>query len=299
MDRNTLIPVKRAAVLLATVVLAAACGSNAHAQHGADRAGSVPACTTAAVQALEHHVTLTTLPGPCRGLSRAHLNLALGRAIYEVAGAGQHKAAWRHRAAAAEAGLARLIKSLPQPAVHPRPIPPPPPPAVASRWGTGLAALATWLLTMGIGAFMLVPWIRRRGLHPPRAARRPLGPVVTLGHASAAGAGLLTWLAYLVTGWTGLGWLAVGILVAVIGLGMATLTLWTAQASGPRPRPPGPIPPATVPPDPVPPGPVRRGGISALPRRTRANPRIIIPIVHGLAASATILLALLTVVTAR
>jgi hypothetical protein len=53
-----------------------------------------------------------------------------------------------------------------------------------------------------------------------------------------------------------------------------------------------------VPPDPVPPGPGRRGGISALPRRTRANPRIIIPIVHGLAASATILLALLTVVTA-
>jgi hypothetical protein len=291
--------VKRAAVLLATVVLAAACGSGgAPARYGADRAGSVPACTSAARQALEHHVTLTTLPGPCRGLSRAHLNLALGRAIYEVAGAGQHKAAWRRRAAAAEARLARLIKSLPQPAVHPRPIPPPPPPATPGRWGTGLAALATWLLTMGIGAFMLVPWIRRRGLHPPRAKRR-LVPVVTLGHAGAAGAGLLAWLAYLVTGWTGLGWLAVGILLGVIGLGMATLTVWTAQASRPGPRLPDPVPQGPAPPDPGPPDPGRPGGISASPRRTRANPRIIIPIVHGLAASATILLALLTVVTAR
>jgi hypothetical protein len=287
-------------VLLAIVVLAAACGSGgAPAQYGADRAGSVPACTSAALQALDHHVTLTTIPGPCRGLSRAQLNLALGRAIYEVAGAGQHKVAWRHRAAAAEARLARLIKSLPQPAVHPRPIAPPPPPAAASRWGTGLAALATWLLTMGIGAFMLVPWIRRRGLHRPRAAHRRLVPVVTFGHASAAGAGLLAWLAYLVTGWTGLGWLAVGILLAVIGLGMATLTVWTAQASRPGPRPPDPVPQGPVTPGPGPPGPGRPGGTSAPPRRARGNPRIIIPIVHGLAASATILLALLTVVTAR
>ena len=280
------------AVLLATGVLAAACGasSGAPAHDEPDRAGSVPACTATAVQALEHHVTLTTLPGPCRALSRAQLNLALGRAIYEVAGTGQHKADWRRRAATAEARLAELIKSLPQPAVHPRPVPPPPPAAPAGRWGTGLAALAAWLLTMGIGAFMLVPWIRRRGLHPPRAAHRRLGPVVTLGHAGAAGAGLLAWIAYLVTGWSSLGWLAVGILLAVIGLGMATLTVWTAQAS----RPLGLMPVGSVPPGPVP-----RDVAAAPPRRTRGDLRIIVPIVHGLAASATILLALLTVVTPR
>jgi hypothetical protein len=283
------LPVKRTAVLLATVVLlatgvlAAACGAPAH--YEPDRAGSVPACTATAVRALERHVTLTTLPGPCRALSRAQLNLALGRAIYEVAGAGQHKAAWRRRAAAAEASLARLIKSLPQPAVQPRPVRPPPPAAPAGRWGTGLATLATWLLTMGVGAFMLVPWIRRRGPHPPRAAHRLPGPVVPLGHAGAAGAGLLAWIAYLVTGWSSLGWLAVSILLAVIGLGMATLTVWTAQAS----PSPGPVPPGPAPPD----------GTSAPPRRAQGNLRIIVPIVHGLAASATILLALLTVVTAR
>jgi hypothetical protein len=273
-------------VLLATGVLAAACGSGgAPAPHEPGRAGSVPACTATAMRALEHHVTLTTLPGPCRGLGRAQLNLALGRAIYEVAGAGQHKEAWRRRAAAAEAGLAGLIKSLPQPVVHPRPVPPPPPAAPAGRWGTGLAALATWLLTMGIGAFMLVPWIRRRGLHPPRTAGRPPGSVVPLGHAGAAASGLLAWIAYLVTGWSNLGWLAVSILLVVIGLGMATLTVWTAQAS----RPPAPGPSGPVP-----------GDVTSAPlRRTRGDLRIIIPIVHGLGASATILLALLTVVTTR
>ncbi len=274
--------------LLATGVLAAACGSaGAPAHYQPGRAGSVPACTAAAAAALERHVTLTTLPGPCHGLGQAQLNLALGRAIYVVAGAGQHKEAWRRRAAAAGAGLAGLIKSPPRPGVHPGPVPSPPPAAPASRWETGLAALVTWLLTMGIGAFMLVPWIRRRGLHPPRGGPRRPGPVVTLGHAGAAGAGLLAWIAYLITGWGGLGWLAVGILLAVIGLGMATLTVWTARA--PRPANPGPMPSGRPP----------RDGTSAPSRRTRGDLRIIIPILHGLAASVTILLALLTVVTAR
>ena len=267
-------------MLLATGVLAVACGSGgAPAQAESDRGGSVPACTAAAVQALEHRVTLTALPVACQGLSSAQLNLALGRAIYEVAGAGQHKAAWRRRAALAESRLAQLIKSLP-PAVRPRPVPPPPS-APASRWGTGLAALAAWLLTLGIGAFMLVPWIRRGGLQP-RPGRSRLGSAVPLGHAGAAGAGLLAWIAYLATGWAGVGWLAVGVLLAVIGLGMATLAVWTARAPRPQPGSGGPEP-----------GP---GGQA--PARPRRN-WIILPIVHGLTASATILLALLTVVTAR
>ena len=110
----------------------------------------------------------------------------------------------------------------------------------------------------------------------PAAARRPgrLAPAVTLGHVGAASAGLLVWIAYLVTGLAGLGWLAVGMLLAAAGLGMATLTVWSSRA--------GPGPAA---------GPARRG--------PRADLRIIVPVVHGLTASATILLALLTVVSAR
>ncbi|MCW2910213.1 MAG: hypothetical protein JWL68_5002, partial [Actinomycetia bacterium] len=94
-------------MLLATGVLATACGAG-----GAPAPlRSVPACTAAAAQAIEHRITLTTIPAACRGLSRAELNFALGRAIYAVAGAGQHKPAWRRRAAVAGARLAPLIES--------------------------------------------------------------------------------------------------------------------------------------------------------------------------------------------
>ncbi len=246
--------------------------------------GSVQVCAAAAVQAIEHPVPLATVTAACRGLSRDELNFALGRAIFEVAGAGHHKTAWRRRAVAAGGRLARLIESQQRhagPPGSPPPAagrPPSPPGALAGRWGEGLATLAAWLLTIGAGAFMLAGWIRRGGLRP-RGGRSRLVPAVTLGHSGVASAGLLVWIAYLVTGLTGLGWLAVGMLLAAAGLGMATLTVWSSRASRPGSGPPGPA--------------------SGPPRGRRADLRIIVPIVHGLTASATILLALLTVVSAR
>ena len=278
-------------MLLATGVLATTLGAG-----GAPAPrGSVPACTAAAVQVIQHRSPLTTVTAACQRLSRADLNFALGRAIYEVAGAHQHKTAWRRRAAVAGARLARLIESQPQhagpppggPGPPPGAVPPPPPRAdLAGRWGLALGTLAAWLLTIGGGAFMLAGWIRRGGLQPrglgPRGGRKPLGPVVTLGHFGVASAGLLVWIAYLASGWAVLAWLAVGVLVAAIGLGMATLTVWTSRGAPAPPRPVSGSPrePATM------------------PRRPQDDLRIIIPVVHGLTASATILLALLTVVGA-
>jgi hypothetical protein len=242
------------------------------------------------VQAIEHHVPLTAVTAACRGLNRAEVNFALGRAIYDVAGAHQHKAAWRHRAVAVGARLARLIESQQRQEGRPPPgqpppgagPPPPPPGSLAGRWGLGLGTLAAWLLTVGSGVFMLAGWIRRGGLRR-RVGRSGLGPAVTLLHFGVASAGLLVWITYLVTGWAVLAWLAVGVLVAAIGLGMATLTVWTSRAS------PGPPAPVSGPPGPVP----------GTPRTPQDDLRVIIPIVHGLAASATILLALLTVVSVR
>jgi hypothetical protein len=271
--------VRLAAVLLAAGVLASTVGvGGAPSAHG-----SVPVCTAAVAAAVEHHIPLNTVTAACRGLSHAEVNLAVGRAIFEVAGAGQHKTDWRRRAAVAGARLTQVIESLERHAVPARPQAPgarpapSPPGARAGRWGTGLATLVAWLLTMAAGAFMLAGWIRRGGLRRP-AGRTGVAPWVTLGHAGAASAGLLAWIAYLVTGWTGLAWLAVGVLLAAIGLGMATLTVWTAPASRGVPAPPGPAAP---------------------PRGGQRNLRIIVPVVHGLTASATILLALLTAVTAR
>ncbi len=223
-------------MLVATGVLATALGIGG-APPGR---GSAEACTAAAVRAIEHRVPLSTVTAQCRGLSRAQLNFALGRAIYEVAGTGHHKTAWRRRAVVAGDRLARLIESQrrdegpparPSPGAGP---PPPPPGALAGRWGEGLAALAAWLLTIGSGAFMLAGWIRRGGLRP-RGGRGRLAPAVTLGHFGVASTGLLVWIAYLVTGLGGLGWLAVGVLLAAAGLGMATLTVWSSRV--PRARP--------------------------------------------------------------
>ncbi len=267
-------------MLMATGVLATALGAGS----APPARGSVEACTAAAVRAIEHRVPLSTVTTACGGLNRAQVNFALGRAIYQVAGTGHRKTAWRRRAVAAGGRLARLIESqrrdegspaLPSPGAGP---PPPPPGVLAGRWGEGLAALAAWLLTIGSGAFMLAGWIRRGGLRP-RGGRGRLAPAVTLAHFGMASAGLLAWIAYLVTGLGGLGWLAVGVLLAAAGLGMATLTVWSSRVPQPDPGPPGPA--------------------SGPGRGPQADLRIVVPIVHGLTASATILLALLTVVSAR
>ncbi len=259
-------------MFLATGVLATAIGAGG----GAGPRGSVPACTAAAVQVIERHAALATVSTACRGLSRSEVNLALGRAIFTVAGAHQHKTDWRRRAAVDGARLSRLIESQRRSAAPPAAARPGPGRAApASRWGLGLGALAAWLLTMGIGAIMLAGWIRRGGLRRP-GGRSRLSPVVTLGHAGLAGAGLLVWIAYLASGWTVLAWLAVGVLVTVVGLGMATLTVWTSRA---RPAP--------------------AGQAAGPPRAAQDRLRVVLPIVHGLAASATILLALLTALTVR
>ncbi len=289
---DTLGHVRRAAVFLAAGVLATTLGAGAAPRPH----GSVPACTAAAVRAIEHHVPVASVTAACRSLSRSELNFALGRAIFDVAGAGHHKTAWRRRAVAAGARLARLIESGRRPAGLPpgAASPAPSPGGPASRWGLGLSTLAAWLLTVGSGAFMLAGWIRGGGLRR-RAGRSRLGPVVTLGHFGVASTGLLIWIAYLATGWAVLAWLAVGVLVAAVGFGMATLTVWSSRA---RTGPPGP---AAGPPEQAagPPGQAAgRPGQAPGPRRASPNyQRVIIPIVHGLTASATVLLALLTVVS--
>ena len=99
-----------------------------------------------------------------------------------------------------------------------------------------------------------------------RARRSGTGPAVLAGHFGLASIGLLGWACYLATSWLALAWVAVCLLLPVIGLGMAVLTMGTAAASRP---------------------PVRR-------RAPRWRRDAIFPVVHGLAAMATILLALLT-----
>ena len=310
----------RAATLAGGALAVLLCAGFSGGGHPVASRGSVQACTAFGVRALEHHVTVTTMPPACRGLSRSEVNLAIGRAIYEVAGAGQHKTAWRRRASVAGTRLAKLITSLPQPAGPPPSTSPgatagPPPP---DRLPLGLAALAAWLVAAATGGYIFARRVIRGGR--PRRGQGRGGAVATVvfGHAGLAATGLLVWVSFLVSGLTGLAWVAAGLLLPVSGLGMATLTLWSP---GPRPGPAGPPGPGQVPglvptlaAAPATAGRVAGAPAGAEPGRAlaptggpgsqgRARPPgrliVILPVVHGLAAMTAILLALLTAVGAR
>jgi hypothetical protein len=84
---------------------------------------------------------------------------------------------------------------------------------------------------------MLGTWIVRGGLRRQRATGDRLAPAVVFAHFGLATTGLLLWVSYLATRWAFLGWLAIGLLMLVIGLGISTVTLWTPfpahRAGGP------------------------------------------------------------------
>jgi hypothetical protein len=100
----------------------------------------------------------------------------------------------------------------------------------------GLAALIAWLLTAGIGGYMLRTWVARGGLRRQRATGVGVPPGVVFGHASAALVGLTVWISYLTTGWRPLAWIGVALVCAAICLGICTVTLWTPYPVRPEPE---------------------------------------------------------------
>lgn len=89
------------------------------------------------------------------------------------------------------------------------------------------ATLISWLVTAGLGAFMLRTWLARGGLRRERAKVGGLPPQVIFGHAVAAISGLLSWVAFLTSGARPFAWAAVILLTAAVSLGLCTVTLWT------------------------------------------------------------------------
>jgi manganese efflux pump family protein len=198
--------------LLAGAVLAGCAGRAAVPR------GSVAACAQSGEGAIRRHVTVTAVPTACRGLSQVEVNVAVGRALRDAAAGARGKVRQRQVIAHDSRYLAELVRAVPAPS----------PPAVAaplsgppSRAALALAALAAWLVTVGLGVSMMARWITRTwrpGNRQPGPAGR--GPVLNFAHFGLALAGLLTWISYLATGVTGLAWAACGLLVVVAALGM-------------------------------------------------------------------------------
>ncbi len=173
-----------------------------------------------------------------------------------------------------------------------------------------IAALVAWVLTASIGVYMLRTWVARGGLRRQRATGAGVPPAVVFGHASAALTGLVIWAGFVKTKWDPLGWLGVAVITGAIALGVCTVTLWTPY-------------PVVVPPEGglggwVPPEAGGSGGsppredtvtdemiasMLADPFPARRRPRLklvpLIPVVHGLGALTTFMLAVLATVSTR
>jgi len=166
-----------------------------------------------------------------------------------------------------------------------------------------IAAGISWLLTAGIGVYMLRTWVTRGGLRVQRATGVGVPPAVVFGHAGAALAGLVVWVSYVTAGWVPLAWLGLVFITAAIALGIGTVTLWTpypiavpqttASAAPAAREDPGAV---TVTDEMIArlladPFPVRR--------RPRLRLELVIPVGHGFAALATFMLAMLAAIAAR
>ena len=144
-------------VVLTGVVLTAMAGCSS--QPAVSR-GSVNSCYRFGVQAIRRHVTVTAIPAACQGLSQLEVNIAVGRALQAAAAGVPGKARQRQLIGLDSPYLADLIHAVPtpgQPAVAPPQSGPP------SRAALSLAALATWLITIGLGVSMMARWITRAG----------------------------------------------------------------------------------------------------------------------------------------
>jgi hypothetical protein len=273
--------VRAAAGVILAGLLAGGCGHGPAAPPGP----SVQSCASFGINAIEHHVTVTSLPAACRGLTRAQVNYAVGRAIYAMTATVHGKARRRALTLKLSPLLAHLVSTVPAQSGQP----PVPAPAAgrASGPSLGLAALISWLITVGLGAWMMARWVARGGFRRGRRGDAVLPPSVTFAHFGLAVAGLLAWIAYLATGLAGLAWTACALLLPVAGLGMV-LVLWFPERSvAAAPLPAAQAVPAGAGPAPAPasPGPP--------PSR---HPPVPIAAAHGVFAVATILFALLAAV---
>jgi hypothetical protein len=264
---------------------------------------SVESCAEFGISAIQHHVTVTSLPAACRGLTRAQVNLAVGQALYAMTSNVHGKAQRRARARELSPLLGQLVSTVP--AQRGPPLAPAPKGGQASGPALGYAALISWLITVGLGSWMMARWITRGGFRRARLSKAGLPPSLIFTHFGLAVAGLLVWGAYLATGLTAAAWAGCVLLLPVAGLGMALLSLWLPERSLVATTvPAATIPAAQAVPAGAPAGTAVPGANAAAgaaspgPPAARHPPALIVA-AHGVFAVATILFALLAAVGSR
>ena len=290
-------PSRRTLAVTALAVLAALPAAGCSAGQPATSQATVVTCYAFAVQALNKHVTVTSVPPACTGLTHEQINLAVDQAIRAVV--GPHRKVVARRLAHEEAAyLSYLVTVVPPRA--------PAPPAAAPSRPSGrlpldLAALAAWAVTVAAGTWLLAGWIARGGLRRGYARVAGVPRLVIVGHFTLALTGLGLWIAFLATGTAGLAWAAVAVVLSVAGLGMATLAGGLPEQRQPSSGPPEAQPAAAgagaatgSDPDGAGLTAVRTAGIAVPP----GKPLPVIAL-HGVLAAATILLVVLAAIGVR
>lgn len=226
-------------------------------------------CYAFAVHALRQQEVVRRPPAACAGLGAAQVDQAVNRALHTVVGP-LPKAAARRKAVADSRYLASLIRT----GRPPRPASLAAPTATApAAQVMRLSALAAWLAAAVAGAYLLAG--RLRGSRPRLGALGFAG-----GHAGLALAGLCIWIAFVVTASPPLGWLDVAVSWIIVGMGMATL-LSSAPAPAPAAAHAGPA-----------------AGASAVVVDSSVRAPVVTIALHGVLATATIVLVLVAVVGA-
>jgi hypothetical protein len=211
-----------------------AAGSGGEGGAGGGYLATENSCYAFGVLAIQRHITVTTVPMACAGLSHAQINAAVSRAIREVVGS-HRKAIARHLAYQDRAYLAHLIGAVPAPRAAPTVAAPA---LVATRPSgdlpLGLAALGAWLGTAVAGSYLLAGWLMTGDQRRGRAVRRTFRPRriraagltrgFIIGHFGLALVGLGIWIAFLGTGVAALAWVSVGAVILIAGLGMGVLS---------------------------------------------------------------------------
>lgn len=299
---GVLTPASRRTVAVAVLAVAAAlpaAGCSA-ARPGTSQA-TVANCYAFAVQALNWHVTVTSVPAACAGLTHEQINLAVGRAIRTVV--GPHRKVVARRLAHQEAAyLSYLVTVVPPRAPAPQVAGPPRP---SSRLPLELAALAAWAVTVAAGGWLLAGWIARGGLRRGYARVAGVPRAVIVAHFTLALTGLVIWIAFLATSLTALAWASVAAVLSVAGFGMATLAGGLPEQRRPADGPLEPQPATTVGPAPAgagATGATSRGAGSALARTAAivvpAGKPLAVITLHGALAAVTILLVVLAAIGA-
>ena len=92
-----------------------------------------------------------------------------------------------------------------------------------------IAALITWLITAGLGSFMVRIWVSNGGLRRTGGGASHFPPARVFSHLGLAVAGLIVWIIYLITDSEILAWIAVADLVLVALLGGLLVSRWASD----------------------------------------------------------------------